>query len=940
MGFAIRVFEIFFFDLRFVQTLQWMLLVLRFSHSVKQRLIGTRAGIFTGVTVALYPVSLIKTRLQVASKNAGERGAFSIIRGILRTDGIPGLYRGFGTVVTGAISTRIIFLTALETTKAATFRLVEPFKLSKPTQAAIANGVAGMAAAVCSQAVFVPIIVREIRRILFMKVPETRKALLLSEIDRVALCSWIRFFWTMWLATKKSVGLAKHSLTVTGSVLSAYSSAQHVRSRHELIFRVLGQNANESMEAFLANKPAGFKLKKNLLPLETIYQDINRILSPVQQDSSSIEPQIQKEDSHAEMPTEIAGPNLLSTLQGDEHKSGPEATTVKSGPETECSNRSTTGPDFEKGKSNSPACEVVPAAADSFPPQTEPICSTNGTGDDVEMKELCDADSSADEPTEESADKSDPGVIRQFASSTATNVELIVFLWITNVPGKDQVQVFACCCYDKPAKGRKINWMKGGILESDRVVTVTPYYAQELVSGIDKGVELDNIIRKTGITGIVNGMDVQEWNPSIDKYIDVKYNATTVMAAKCLLKEALQAEVGLLVDANIPLIGFIGRLEEQKGLDILAAAIPKFIRENVQIVVLGPLELASAGVSISIFNIISKVFNIPLLSVATSFVAEDIPKNASKGSTSEINNSKLLDETDERTALPSVPTALLLALGIGLCEALAMYLGSGLFLNMMGISTGLEDMKTMELETNSIDRAVANLMFSKVDSGGIDLLASVSSKEEAKGTTKQCNYSLNQPQQPHWHHHTRSSTGDAEVPIFVVSQKLMVQGYSGHATYNGGLDVARKVLTVDGIRGLYRGFGLSVLTYSPSSVVWWASYGSSQRLIWSGYYSTIEHEESAPSLWTIVSVQAAGGIFTGATASCITTPLDTIKTRLQVMGHEKKLTVREVVKGLVADDGWKGLYRGLGPRFFTMSAWGTSMILSYEYLKRLCVKDQ
>ncbi|KAI7997165.1 hypothetical protein LOK49_LG10G02750 [Camellia lanceoleosa] len=116
---------------------------------------------------------------------------------------------------------------------------------------------------------------------------------------------------------------------------------------------------------------------------------------------------------------------------------------------------------------------------------------------------------------------------------------------------------------------------------------MSSYYAQELVSGIDKGVELDNIIRKTGITGIVNGMDVQEWNPSTDNYIDVKYNATIVMAAKRLLKEALQAEVGLPVDANIPLIGFIGRLEEQKGLDILAAAIPKFIRENVQIVVLG-----------------------------------------------------------------------------------------------------------------------------------------------------------------------------------------------------------------------------------------------------------------------------------------------------------------------------------------------------------------
>lgn len=58
------------------------------------------------------------------------------------------------------------------------------------------------------------------------------------------------------------------------------------------------------------------------------------------------------------------------------------------------------------------------------------------------------------------------------------------------------------------------------------------------------------------------------------------------MSAKALLKEALQAEVGLPVDRNIPVIGFIGRLEEQKGSDILIAAIPHFIKENVQIIVL------------------------------------------------------------------------------------------------------------------------------------------------------------------------------------------------------------------------------------------------------------------------------------------------------------------------------------------------------------------
>lgn len=73
--------------------------------------------------------------------------------------------------------------------------------------------------------------------------------------------------------------------------------------------------------------------------------------------------------------------------------------------------------------------------------------------------------------------------------------------------------------------------MKAGILESDRVLTVSPFYAKELISGIERGVELDNIIRKTGITGIINGMDSQEWNPRTDKYTGLKYDATTVSSS-------------------------------------------------------------------------------------------------------------------------------------------------------------------------------------------------------------------------------------------------------------------------------------------------------------------------------------------------------------------------------------------------------------------------
>ncbi|XP_022136015.1 protein DETOXIFICATION 45, chloroplastic isoform X2 [Momordica charantia] len=125
---------------------------------------------------------------------------------------------------------------------------------------------------------------------------------------------------------------------------------------------------------------------------------------------------------------------------------------------------------------------------------------------------------------------------------------------------------------------------------------------------------------------------------------------------------------------------------------IAGQAIEPFaqLMETAYVGRLGALELASAGVSINIFNYISKVFNIPLLSVATSFVAEDIAKLAIEDPPSDslegCPDCKLVARSSERKQLSSVSTALLLAVGIGLCEALALYFGSGIFLNIMGIS--------------------------------------------------------------------------------------------------------------------------------------------------------------------------------------------------------------------------------------------------------------
>jgi len=135
----------------------------------------------------------------------------------------------------------------------------------------------------------------------------------------------------------------------------------------------------------------------------------------------------------------------------------------------------------------------------------------------------------------------------------------------------------------------KVNWLKAGILSADRVLTVSPNYATEIMSGPDKGVELNTFLRQKGVTGIVNGMDVEEWDPATDKLLTVKYDKTNVMAGKAAAKEQLQAECGLPVDPSAPLFAFIGRLEEQKGVDILLGALPKFLAANkkAQVVVLG-----------------------------------------------------------------------------------------------------------------------------------------------------------------------------------------------------------------------------------------------------------------------------------------------------------------------------------------------------------------
>ncbi|KAM5579493.1 hypothetical protein ABKV19_009329 [Rosa sericea] len=196
-------------------------------------------------------------------------------------------------------------------------------------------------------------------------------------------------------------------------------------------------------------------------------------------------------------------------------------------------------------------------------------------------------------------------------------------------------------------------------------------------------------------------------------------------------------------------------------------------------------------------------------------------------------------------------------------------------------------------------------------------------------------------------------------PIDVVSQRLMVQGgvnpnakfpKASSCKYVNGYDAFRKILHTDGPRGLYRGFGISILTYAPSNAVWWASYSVAQRMVWNGVgcYCSKSNENGVntyrPDSKTIMAVQGASAAMAGGMSALITMPLDTVKTRLQVLDGDdngrRGPSIGQTVRNLVKEGGWMACYRGLGPRWASMSISATTMITTYEFLKRLSTKNQ
>jgi len=113
------------------------------------------------------------------------------------------------------------------------------------------------------------------------------------------------------------------------------------------------------------------------------------------------------------------------------------------------------------------------------------------------------------------------------------------------------------------------NLLRGGILNCDRVVTVSPTYATEIIQPrYGFGLHTALQIRGPHLTGILNGIDTSVWNPDTDQYLPARYNADD-LRGKRVCKQRLQEELELPVDQNVPLIGTITRLTAQKGIDEL-----------------------------------------------------------------------------------------------------------------------------------------------------------------------------------------------------------------------------------------------------------------------------------------------------------------------------------------------------------------------------------
>ena len=131
------------------------------------------------------------------------------------------------------------------------------------------------------------------------------------------------------------------------------------------------------------------------------------------------------------------------------------------------------------------------------------------------------------------------------------------------------------------------NFMKAGLVYADEITTVSPSYAEEITTAY-YGERLDGLLRakRNHLSGMLNGIDINYWNPVTDPALAQNYTADD-MSGRAVCKRDLQRSLGLDEDPDAAIIGMVGRLSSQKGLDLVDHVIGQIMDEHVQLVVLG-----------------------------------------------------------------------------------------------------------------------------------------------------------------------------------------------------------------------------------------------------------------------------------------------------------------------------------------------------------------
>ncbi len=133
----------------------------------------------------------------------------------------------------------------------------------------------------------------------------------------------------------------------------------------------------------------------------------------------------------------------------------------------------------------------------------------------------------------------------------------------------------------------EVSWLKGGILLADALHTVSPRYAEEILTPAEgRGMDALLRLRRDRLHGILNGLDYEEWNPADDSLISRTYDRDH-LEGKRVCKDRISKDLGLAGGPRAPLLAFLGRMVPQKGLDLIYDAAPSILSKGAQLVIMG-----------------------------------------------------------------------------------------------------------------------------------------------------------------------------------------------------------------------------------------------------------------------------------------------------------------------------------------------------------------